>query len=83
MRHRSSAPMVSKWSILRWGRRCGRRTDTSPSSSCRYKNDREISAMTALVDAYQRRSVHEAEKILRSASSRRSRPVAPADRTSR
>ncbi|GAA5936027.1 hypothetical protein JCM3775_003559 [Rhodotorula graminis] len=30
-----------------------------------YKNDREISAMTALVDAYQRRSVHEAEKILR------------------
>lgn len=38
----------------------------------RYKNDREISAMTALVDAYQRRSVHEAEKILRSASRSRS-----------
>lgn len=33
----------------------------------RYKNDREIAAMQALVQAYQRRDVHEAEKILRSA----------------
>ncbi|GAA5955376.1 hypothetical protein JCM3765_006759 [Sporobolomyces pararoseus] len=30
-----------------------------------YKNDREIAAMQALVQAYQRRDVHEAEKILR------------------
>ncbi|CEQ40472.1 SPOSA6832_02107, partial [Sporobolomyces salmonicolor] len=33
-----------------------------------YKNDREIAAMQALVQAYQRRDVHEAEKILRSTS---------------
>lgn len=31
----------------------------------RYKNDPEIMAMTNLVSAYQRRDVHEAEKILR------------------
>jgi COP9 signalosome complex subunit 2 len=31
----------------------------------RYKNDRQIQAMTALVSAYQRREVHEAEKIIR------------------
>lgn len=30
-----------------------------------YKNDRQIQAMTNLVVAYQRREVHEAEKILR------------------
>ncbi|GJN89889.1 hypothetical protein Rhopal_002878-T1 [Rhodotorula paludigena] len=30
-----------------------------------YKNDREIAAMQALVSAYQRRDVHEAEKILK------------------
>ncbi|KZT40228.1 PCI-domain-containing protein [Sistotremastrum suecicum HHB10207 ss-3] len=30
-----------------------------------YKNDPQIKAMTDLVDAYQRREVHEAEKILR------------------
>jgi len=30
-----------------------------------YKNDPEIQAMTSLVDAYQRREVHEAEKILK------------------
>jgi len=30
-----------------------------------YKNDPEIQAMTSLVDAYQRRDVHEAEKILK------------------
>lgn len=33
---------------------------------CRYKNDPQITAMTDLVDAYQRREVHEAEKILKS-----------------
>ena len=32
----------------------------------RYKNDPEIQAMTSLVDAYQHRDVHEAEKILKS-----------------
>ena len=32
---------------------------------CSYKNDPEIKAMTDLVDAYQRREVHAAEKILR------------------
>ena len=31
----------------------------------RYKNDSQIKAMTDLVDAYQRREVHAAEKILR------------------
>jgi hypothetical protein len=31
----------------------------------RYKNDPEVAAMTGLVDAYQRREVHAAEKILR------------------
>lgn len=31
----------------------------------RYKNDSQIKAMTDLVDAYQRREVHTAEKILR------------------
>ncbi len=31
----------------------------------RYKNDPEIKAMTDLVDAYQRREVHAAEKILK------------------
>lgn len=30
-----------------------------------YKNDRQIQAMTNLVTAYQRREVHEAEKIIR------------------
>jgi COP9 signalosome complex subunit 2 len=30
-----------------------------------YKSDPEIKAMTDLVDAYQRREVHSAEKILR------------------
>ncbi|BGP31061.1 hypothetical protein JCM10296v2_002825 [Rhodotorula toruloides] len=30
-----------------------------------YKNDREIAAMQALVSAYQRRDVHDAEKVLR------------------
>lgn len=30
-----------------------------------YKNDSQIKAMTDLVDAYQRREVHLAEKILR------------------
>lgn len=34
----------------------------------RYKNDPQIKAMTDLVDAYQRREVHSAEKILRGAS---------------
>lgn len=33
-----------------------------------YKSDPQITAMTDLVDAYQRREVHEAEKILKSAS---------------
>lgn len=37
---------------------------TSPLS---YKNDPQIKAMTDLVDAYQRREVHSAEKILRGA----------------
>jgi COP9 signalosome complex subunit 2 len=32
---------------------------------CRYKNDPQIKAMTDLVDAYQRREVHSAEKILK------------------
>lgn len=31
-----------------------------------YKSDPQITAMTDLVDAYQRREVHEAEKILKS-----------------
>jgi len=31
----------------------------------RYKNDPQIKAMTDLVDAYQRREVHSAEKILK------------------
>ena len=31
----------------------------------RYKNNSQITAMTDLVDAYQRREVHTAEKILR------------------
>lgn len=31
----------------------------------RYKTDPQIKAMTDLVDAYQRREVHSAEKILR------------------
>ena len=31
----------------------------------RYKNDSQIKAMTDLVDAYQRREVHTAEKILK------------------
>jgi COP9 signalosome complex subunit 2 len=35
---------------------------------CRYKNDSEIKAMTDLVDAYQRREVHTAEKIIRGQS---------------
>lgn len=30
-----------------------------------YKNDRQIQAMTNLVVAYQRREVHEAEKIIK------------------
>jgi len=34
----------------------------------RYKNDPQIVAMTNLVAAYQRREVHEAEKILRGES---------------
>ncbi|KAJ4485630.1 PCI domain-containing protein [Lentinula aciculospora] len=34
-----------------------------------YKNDPEIKAMTDLVDAYQRREVHSAEKILRESGS--------------
>lgn len=33
-----------------------------------YKNDPQIKAMTDLVDAYQRREVHSAEKILRGRS---------------
>lgn len=33
----------------------------------RYKNDPQITAMTDLVGAYQRREVHEAEKIIRGA----------------
>lgn len=36
-----------------------------PLSTCRYKSDPQIKAMTDLVDAYQRREVHAAEKILR------------------
>ena len=36
-----------------------------------YKNDPQIKAMTDLVDAYQRREVHAAEKILKGESSRR------------
>ena len=36
-------------------------TDTLAS---RYKTDPQIKAMTDLVDAYQRREVHSAEKIL-------------------
>ena len=42
---------------------CGmiRLADETP----RYKNDPQITAMTDLVDAYQRREVHSAEKILR------------------
>jgi COP9 signalosome complex subunit 2 len=35
----------------------------------RYKNDPQIKAMTDLVDAYQRREVHTAEKIIRGTSS--------------
>ena len=31
----------------------------------RYKSDPQITAMTDLVGAYQRREVHEAEKIIR------------------
>lgn len=31
----------------------------------RYKSDPEITAMTDLVDAYQRREVHTAEKIIK------------------
>jgi COP9 signalosome complex subunit 2 len=34
----------------------------------RYKNDPQIKAMTDLVDAYQRREVHTAEKIIRGTS---------------
>ena len=34
-------------------------------SSYRYKNDSEIVAMTNLVAAYQRRDIHDAQKILR------------------
>lgn len=34
----------------------------------RYKSDPQIKAMTDLVDAYQRREVHLAEKILRGMS---------------
>jgi COP9 signalosome complex subunit 2 len=34
----------------------------------RYKNDPQIKAMTDLVDAYQRREVHTAEKIIRGMS---------------
>lgn len=30
-----------------------------------YKNDHQIQAMTSLVSAYQRREVHEAEKVIR------------------
>lgn len=33
--------------------------------SLRYKTDPQIKAMTDLVDAYQRREVHVADKILR------------------
>ena len=36
--------------------------------TCRYKNDSEIVAMTNLVAAYQRRDIHEAQKILRGKS---------------
>lgn len=35
------------------------------SVETRYKNDPQIKAMTDLVDAYQRREVHSAEKILK------------------
>lgn len=35
----------------------------------RYKNDPQIKAMTDLVDAYQRREVHSAEKILKGSHS--------------
>lgn len=34
----------------------------------RYKTDPQIKAMTDLVDAYQRREVHSAEKILKGSS---------------
>ena len=37
----------------------------SVSTRSRYKNDPQILPMTNLVSAYQRRDVHEAEKILR------------------
>lgn len=37
------------------------------NSVLRYKNDPQIKAMTDLVDAYQRREVHSAEKILKGA----------------
>jgi hypothetical protein len=38
---------------------------TIPNFVFRYKSDPQITAMTDLVDAYQRREVHSAEKILR------------------
>jgi hypothetical protein len=37
----------------------------TPAPVFRYKNDTQIKAMTDLVDAYQRREVHAAEKILK------------------
>lgn len=40
-------------------------SDTNQSVGCRYKNDPQIKAMTDLVDAYQRREVHSAERILK------------------
>jgi hypothetical protein len=43
---------------------CGRKVYID-LCECRYKNDPQIKAMTDLVDAYQRREVHSAEKILK------------------
>jgi len=43
-------------------------SDITKSGENRYKNDPQIKAMTDLVDAYQRREVHTAEKIIRGMS---------------
>lgn len=43
-------------------------SDITKSGKNRYKNDPQIKAMTDLVDAYQRREVHTAEKIIRGMS---------------
>lgn len=44
------------------------RFDFAKPRQISYKNDPQIKAMTDLVDAYQRREVHTAEKIIRGMS---------------